>query len=42
MAVASTEKLALTGDGVPAWSEPVSIAAVAKRNADVVAVAARV
>ena len=38
--MASTEKLALTGDGVLTWSEPVSITAKAKRNV-VVAIAAR-
>ena len=37
--MASTKKLAWTGDGVLAWSKPVSITAKAKRN--VVVVAAR-
>ena len=36
--MASTKKLAWTGDGVLAWSKPVSITAKAKRN---VVVAAR-
>ena len=36
--MASTKKLAWTGDGVLAWSKPVSITAKAKRNV----VAARV
>ena len=40
--MANTEKLAWTGDGVPAWSEPVSIAATAKHNVVVAVTAVKV